>query len=86
MQSERFPVVEWVPGGATRSLSVGRLWARWGCLVVLTEDRGGVRCERLPQGPAKECKRCDGLVLTGGVFFPCAFLDENGRQDEEGNP
>ena len=54
-------VVERVPGGVAWSLSVGRLGARWGVLAVRTEDRWGGRDERLPQGPAEECTRCDGF-------------------------
>ena len=41
-------------------MAVGRFRARWGVLVVRTEDSWGGGDERLPQGPAEECKRCDG--------------------------
>ena len=42
-------------------LAVGRFRARWGALVVRTEDSWGGGDERLPQGSAEECKRCDGF-------------------------
>ena len=40
---------------------MGRFRARWGALVVRTEDSWGGGDERLPQGSAEECKRCDGF-------------------------
>ena len=53
-------VVERVPGGVAWWLAVGRFRARWGALVVRTEDSWGGGDERLPHGSVEECKRCDG--------------------------
>ena len=65
MQLEPFFVLDcmvgWVPGGVAWSLSVELFCARWGGLVVLTEDRLGRRCARLGWRLAHECKRCVGL-------------------------
>jgi len=51
-------VVERVPGGVAWWLAVGRFRARWGVLVVRTEDSWGGGDERLPHGSVEECKRC----------------------------
>ena len=67
-------VVEWVPGGVAWWLAVGRFRARWGVLVVRTEDSWGGGDERLPQGSAEECKRCDGFErLEAGDAYTKKF-------------
>ena len=58
-------VVERVPGGVAWWLAVGRFRARWGVLVVRTEDSWGGGDERLPHGSVEECKRCDGSEVLG---------------------
>jgi len=49
-------VVEQVPAGVAWSLSVGRFWARWGALAVLTEDRWGRSWQRFRWGPANDAR------------------------------
>ncbi len=44
--------------GRCRRAGFGRAGVSWLCAP---EDRWGGRDERLPQRPAEECKKCDGL-------------------------